>query len=73
MTIMKYSTAKKIVDQILKYDEVFNDLTPLLDKIEDADLRTELLRASAAVATSMYADLLLPLKRRFPELDIGDE
>ncbi|WP_422345878.1 hypothetical protein [Parasphingorhabdus sp.] len=70
---MKYSTAKKIVDQIRKHDEVFNDLTPLLDQVEDVKLRTELRKASAAVVTSMYADLLLPLKRRFPELDIGDD
>lgn len=69
---MKYHTAKRIVDQALSFDENFNDLVQLIDEIDDPNLRFELRRATASVVGSIYGDILLPLKRRFPELDVGD-
>ncbi|MEL6529155.1 MAG: hypothetical protein AAFQ27_04290 [Pseudomonadota bacterium] len=69
---MKKETAIRIVECALESDRTFNDLSMLIEEVDDIEFRRDLKRGVANAISKVYFEILVPIKKRHPDIDIGD-
>ncbi len=65
---MQRETAKGIYGCLLAFDPLSVDLEKAVDAIDDDTLRRQFREAVGDVTAKVFADLMYPLDRRFPDI-----
>ena len=66
---MDRKTAELLMKELLALSRPLNSATAIVDKIADEEERNKLRREIGEVMGSLYANLMLPIIRQYPDLD----
>ena len=66
---MEKTVAARLMKLFLELDEPLNKATEIIGELPDQEEQVTMRRGIAEVGSRVYADLMLPIIRRYPDLD----